>query len=237
MAGKAKLTQDECTAIEQRSLALAKWGNLFMCVAGVVAALASRSDALLVDGLYSGVNFLAAIVAAFVGRSILRAPDRQRPFGYEADEAIYVTFRSLTLLGIITFAAINAVIKITTYATGGAIPDLIFGPIQVYMVAMVATCAFLAFWHYRSWAKTGRQSDILKTESRAAIIDGVISAGAGSALLAVTFLTGTALEILIRRRIRARIHSGRGAGKYHKCKQHAREQLARESADLALVVV
>ena len=51
-------------AIERRSLHVGKWGNLLMGVAGVVASFLSNSDALLVDGLYSGVNFVSAIIAA-----------------------------------------------------------------------------------------------------------------------------------------------------------------------------
>jgi len=70
--------------IERRSLEIGKWANLLMAVAGVVAASMSRSDALLVDGLYSGVNFFSAMVAARVGEAVTRPPDRSRPFGYEA---------------------------------------------------------------------------------------------------------------------------------------------------------
>jgi divalent metal cation (Fe/Co/Zn/Cd) transporter len=44
--------------IEKRSLHLGKWANLLMAGVVVAAAYASHSDALLVDGLYSGVNFL-----------------------------------------------------------------------------------------------------------------------------------------------------------------------------------
>jgi predicted Co/Zn/Cd cation transporter (cation efflux family) len=188
---------DDPGIIEQRSLNLAKWANLFMAIAGITAAWASRSDALLVDGLYSGVNFFAAMIAVQVGRSIARAPDRRRPFGYDADEAIYITFRSLTLLGIIVFAVFNSSEKILVYATGDVVPELILGPIVIYAAAMVAICAFLAFWHHRSWTRTGRQSEILKTESRAAIVDGVLSAGTGTALVLVPFLKGTALSGLI----------------------------------------
>lgn len=56
--------------IERRSLEGGKWANLFMAVAGVAASLVSRSDALLVDGLYSGVNFASAVVAAKVGAAV-----------------------------------------------------------------------------------------------------------------------------------------------------------------------
>ena len=46
---------------EKRSLATGMWANLFMGAAGITAAQLSNSDALMVDGLYSGVNFISAI--------------------------------------------------------------------------------------------------------------------------------------------------------------------------------
>ena len=51
---------------EQRSLTTGMWANLLMGVAGIVAAQLSNSDALLVDGLYSAVNFVSAIIAGRV---------------------------------------------------------------------------------------------------------------------------------------------------------------------------
>jgi len=81
--------------IERRSLEIGKWGNLLMAVAGVVASFLSHSDALLVDGLYSGVNFVSAILAAKITTVVARPADRRYPFGYDAHEALYVTFRSL----------------------------------------------------------------------------------------------------------------------------------------------
>lgn len=183
--------------IERRSLEGGKWANLFMAVAGVAASLVSRSDALLVDGLYSGVNFASAVVAAKVGAAVTRPPDRERPFGYDAEEPLYVTFRSLFLLGIIAFASLSAVDKILTYARGGSVPELVFGPIVVYVAVMVVLCAGLASWHHFHWQRAGRRSAILLAESRAAGVDGVISAGSGGALAAVALLRGTALEVVV----------------------------------------
>lgn len=188
---------NEIPNVEKRSLTVGKWANLVMAVAGVGAAWASHSDALLVDGLYSGVNFLSAVVATRVGMAVARQPDARRPFGYEADEALYVTFRSMTLIGILAFAMFTAVTKILTYWAGGDVPALNFGPIQVYVLAMVAICAWLAYRHHRAYVETGRTSELLLTERRAAIIDGVLSAGAGVALLLIPFLQGTALEGIV----------------------------------------
>lgn len=182
---------------ERKSLETAKWGNLFMATAGVVAAFLSHSDALLIDGLYSGVNFFSAIIAAKISVSIARPADRRYPFGYNAQEALYVTFRSLVLLGILAFAVFGAISKIFTYATGGEVPELVFGPILVYAVTMVVTCFVLAAWHHRNWKKSGKQSELLKTESRAAIVDGILSGGAGGGLLAAGFLKGTTLGFIV----------------------------------------
>ncbi len=193
----SEASEKSMAQLERDSLETGKWGNLFMACAGIVAAWASNSDALLVDGLYSGVNFLSAIVAARVGMSILRQPDQKRPFGYDADEAIYVTFRSMALIGILAFAMFNAVSKIIRYSLGGEVPALNFGPILLYVVAMVTICAGLALLHHRTYVKTGQRSEVLVTERRAAIIDGVLSGAAGFALLMVPFLKGTAFEFLV----------------------------------------
>lgn len=191
------MADDAEAKIERQSLQLGKWGNLLMGVAGVVAAYLSHSDALLVDGLYSGVNFVSAIVAARISIAVVRPADRGYPFGYDAYEALYVTFRSLVLLGIMAFAVFGALGKIYTYATGGEVPELVFGPILVYAIVMVSICLALAAWHHHNWRRSGRQSEILKTESHAAVVDGVISAGAGGGLLAAGLLRGTALGFIV----------------------------------------
>lgn len=190
------MTTDE-SLIERQSLELGKWANLAMAVAGVGAAYASNSDALLVDGLYSGVNFVSAIVAARISRSIQAPPDARYPFGYDAYEAIYVKYRSLVLLGILAFAIFGAISKIIRYAGGGEVAELNFGPIVIYMIAMVATCFGLAYWHHRNWKRSGSQSELLRTETKAAVIDGVISAGAGAGLVGAALLQGTALAFLV----------------------------------------
>ena len=187
----------DAAAVEARSLTVSLWANLFMAVTGILAAWLSHSDAVLIDGLYSAVNFAAAIVARRVGASVARRPDRSRPFGYDADEALYVTFRSMVLVGILVFAALTAATKIFTYLAEDEAPDLVFGPIVVYGAMMVVICLGLAWLHHRNWLRGGRRSEILRTEARAALVDGAISAGTAVALFLVQFLQGTALAPVV----------------------------------------
>lgn len=183
--------------IEKRSLDLGKWVNLFMGVAGIVAAFLSNADALLLDGLFSGVNFLSALVAARVAVSITREPDASRPFGYEIDEAVYVMFRSLVLLGIILMALIGAFDKVLAYLATGTAQPVILGWILGYTGLMVVLCFGLAGWHRLNLRRSGGQSALLGTEATAAAIDGVLSAAAGAAFLGLDMLRGTALAPLV----------------------------------------
>ena len=183
--------------IEKRSLRSARWANLFMGAAGITAALASNASALMLDGLFSGVNFVAAVVAAKVVQSVSRKPDVLRPFGYEIDEAVYVMFRSLVLTGIIIVAALNAGNKIFVYVTGGDLAPVNLSWVVGYMVLMIAICFSLAAWHHRNWLATGRQSELLKTERTGAVIDGILSAAAGAAFLLIALLKHTPLDFLV----------------------------------------
>lgn len=183
--------------IEQQSLAPAKWANLVMGLAGISAAMLSNASALILDGLFSGVNFIAAVFAARVAASVQRKPDAMRPFGYEIDEAVYIMFRSLVLIGIVLLAGLGAVNKIVQYFQGVVMPEIHLNWIVVYMVFMLLICFSLAAWHHKNWLKSHRKSDLLKTERSAALIDGVLSAAAGTAFLGMALLKGTRLAFLV----------------------------------------
>jgi len=168
-----------------------------MAVAGIVAAQLSHSDALLVDGLYSGENFVSAIVAARISIAVLQPATARYPFGFDAHEALYVSFRSLVLIGVITFAVFVALEKIVYHFSGGAVPELVMGPIVIYSLLMFVICIGLGILHHHAWRKSGRNSEILQTEAQAAFIDGGISLGAGIGLFGSGYLVGTSLEPIV----------------------------------------
>ena len=182
---------------QRRSLTASKWASLAMAVAGIITAWLSRSDALMLDGLFSGLGFFSAIIAIRVSESVTRAPDRRRPFGYDADEPIYITFRSLVLLGIIAFAGFTAIEKLLAYVGGEEIETLVLGPILVYSVAMALLAFGLAGYHRFNMRQLSGPSPMLDSEYRGALIDGGLTIGAGAALLGAPLLNGTALEMVV----------------------------------------
>ena len=183
--------------IERRSLKIGVYASALMAVAGVCVHLISGSYALLLDGLYSAVMVGSGLVAARISRNVVRPPDRAYPYGYDGQEALYVLFRSLLLMGVLSFAAISALSTIIDYAYGELISSVRLGPVAWYSIAMVATCWGLAWRHHHDWCRTGRHSQILLTEARAARLDGLISGMTGLALLGAPLLKGTVLSVLI----------------------------------------
>ncbi len=174
--------------LESRALNVGMAGNLFMAVAGILAAYYSHSQAILVDGLFSLIGFTAAVFGKRVARNAQRKPDKFRPYGYAGDEALFTTFRSLSLLGLVVFAVFNALLNIAGYLNGEAQPELKFAPMVGYFVVVGLTCLLLWVFHTRSWVKTGKQSDVLKLEKKAAAFDGIITFAAAVGLLGIHFL-------------------------------------------------
>lgn len=177
--------QQKTIRIEGRALTISLWGNLFMGGAGVLAAILSNSQAILIDGLFSLIGFSAAIIGKRISQNADALPDKYRPFGYSADEAIFTTFRSLSLLGLVLFALFGGAMNVYSYLQGGVPRELVFAPLVVYLVVIGATCAALWLIHRRAWQKTGQRSDILRLESKAAGFDGLITLAAGSGLIAI----------------------------------------------------
>ena len=98
-------TPAEARRIEQRSLRFGVGANAVMALAGFFAHVLIGSSALLLDGLYSAVLVGSSLIASRISRNVVRPPDRAWPYGYEGQEALYVLFRSLVLLGVIGFGA------------------------------------------------------------------------------------------------------------------------------------
>ncbi|WP_170327362.1 cation transporter [Ruegeria arenilitoris] len=173
--------------LESRSLVVAMWGNLFMAAAGLFAGVLSNSNAVMMDGLFSLIGFGSALLARRISHRINAGPDKVRPFGYAADEAIFTTFRSLSLLGLVLFAITNAIKSIYNYLNGMVPAPLNFAPMIVYFVGIGLTCAILWGFHHFTWKKTGKSSSILKLEAKAAAFDGLITASAGVGLAAIYY--------------------------------------------------
>lgn len=193
--GASMTSSDDILA--RRALFMGKVANGVMCFAGIIAAFLSGADAFFIDGLYSGVNFVAAFIASHIGLAVAKPRDQRYPFGYDAYESLYVTFRSLILLGILVFALFMALEKVAVFLKGGVLSPILMGPVLVYSLSMVLLCFALSAVYRTYYVKSGRQNEILLTESKASMIDGVVSAGAGAGFFGISMLKGSTFENII----------------------------------------
>lgn len=161
------------------------WGNLFMSIVGIVAAILSNSTAIMMDGLFSLVGFAAALLARRISHNVDAGPDRLRPAGYAADEALFSTFRALSLLGLVMFAIASAGHSIYRHVLGEPTPVLKFEPMLVYFCLIAAICLLLWALHRFIWSRTGKVSELLRLEAKAAMFDGMITTAAGISLYAI----------------------------------------------------
>lgn len=187
----------EVLRIEENSFKQGRRLNIIMGIMGVTFAILSNSSALMVDGLYSVVNFVSSLIAAGVSLKLSKNADEEMPFGYDYYETLYISFRSLVLLGIISFSLLGGVAKIITYLTGGPVAEIKPGVILIYTVINVSLCFILSRIHRKNYLKTNGRSELLKAEESAAMVDCMISLGAGIALVGVIFIRGTFLEGII----------------------------------------
>lgn len=137
------------------------------------------------------------MIAAKISLKLTLGADEKMPFGYDYYETLYITFRSLVLLGIMSMSFSTAVSKIVTYLTGGNVTELKIGVIMIYTALNIILCFGLAAIHKKNYIKTNKRSEILKAEKTGATIDGMISLGVGAALIVVTLSKGTILDLIM----------------------------------------
>jgi divalent metal cation (Fe/Co/Zn/Cd) transporter len=122
-------TPAEARRIEQRSLRFGVGANAVMALAGFSAHVLTGSSALLLDGLYSAVLVGSSLIASRISCNVVRPPDRAWPYGYEGQEALYVLFRSLVLLGVIGFGVGSACSTLIDWWRGSSIAALHLEPV------------------------------------------------------------------------------------------------------------
>ncbi|UUV04869.1 cation transporter [Ruegeria sp. YS9] len=182
--------------LESRALVVAMGGNLFMGAAGILASILSNSNAIMMDGLFSLIGFTSAVLGRRISQRIDAGPDKLRPFGYAADEAIFSTLRSLSLLGLVLFAITSALKSIYNYLNGLPPEPLSFAPMILYFSGIGLTCTLLWAFHHFTWRRIGRNSSILRLEAKAALFDGMITAAAGIGLAAIYFFREGPLALI-----------------------------------------
>jgi len=182
--------------LERRGLILGITGNLIGAVSGIGMYVHSRSDALLLDGLYTAVLAVSGLVALKVSQSAMAPRSRAYPFGASGQEPLYMLFQSLVMIGMVTFAGVGAAGRVFAVATGGATTDVQLSGLSWYFSAMVLLNLALWWLVRRHWQRSGGTSDLLLSNSNTSLFDAAVSGATGIALVSSPQLLTTPLAPL-----------------------------------------
>ncbi len=169
---------------ETRALRLSAWMSLAMAVLGIGFGLVTGSQAIMLDGFFSLIGFVMALVTIHVAKLVVQPADEHFHFGYAQFEPFLNAIKGLLMLGVSGFAfaaAVDALLQ------GGR--DLKPGLATVYAALAMAGCLAVGANQRRAAAKLG--SPLLAVDAKNWLIDGLLSGVVALVFLAALVLGRT----------------------------------------------
>lgn len=154
---------------ESSTLAFSAFMALFIGCAGIVATLASNSQAILLDGLFNLIYFSVALVTIKVSKLASRPDSDAYPFGYSYFESLVNLCKGLLILGVSIFALVDAVAALLT---GGRVISA--GIAVVYALFATAACSLTAWVMQRSQRHV--HSPLVAADKLNWVVNSIISA-------------------------------------------------------------
>jgi cation diffusion facilitator family transporter len=170
--------------LEQRALKLSIVGAAGMAFLGILFALLTRSQAIMLDGLFSLIGFAMGFATLKVARMVNQPDDQQFHFGYASFEPFVNLAKGL----IITFLAIFALYSAVDALSHGGRP-IASGYALLYAIVGAAGCFVIASIQRRTAAKTG--SPLVEVDARSWLIDGLLTSAVCIAFLIVVLMERT----------------------------------------------
>lgn len=169
---------------ERRAIKFSIWGSLVMGILGVGFAAASHSYAVLMDGMFSFVNFGVALLSLKVAGMVMQPANDDYPFGYGIYEPMLNLGKGLVILTVCLLASYSSV---EALFQGGR--EIAAGIAFIYAAFAAIICLVIAGILRRCANRC--QSTIVLVDAKNWILDGIMSAVIGVALLVVYLLEGS----------------------------------------------
>ena len=174
--------------IERNAIVTGAVVGMMMAAAGWLGYYLSGAEVLLLDGNFSFIGALATLLALRIS-SIKATVSKTHPFGKFVYEPTYSLFIGLLTAGVILAAAAANATKIAHYLQGKRFATIDTSVIIVYTIVMVVLCFGLAALFGYSNRRLNGNSTILRAYTVQSTIDGLLSAGAGGALISFGFVS------------------------------------------------
>lgn len=174
---------------EKKGLRFSAAGNLLIGVVGVVVAVLSHSQAIMLDGIFNLIYFGTGLFTLKVASLVVRGDDARFPVGYGFFEPLVNGIKGLLVLGISVMALIGA---IEALVGGGR--QIALGVATVYGVFATLSGWSLAYFTRQAAARTG--SPLLKADAENWLVNGAISSAVLLAFLTVYLIRDSEFSYL-----------------------------------------
>ncbi len=172
--------------IEEKALKRSMVGAFILAVWGIVMASVSGSSVILLDGMFNLISGIMSFFSIEVTRLISGKDSREYPLGYFAFESLFVLAKGASILVLLLMALYS---NIGVLLSGGREPVL--GLLTIYVAVAVLGCVVLYLISRKGFKQTG--SEILQAETKAWLVNAVISGSIGIAFGATMLLQGSSL--------------------------------------------
>lgn len=173
--------------LEQRALLISSYGALALAVLGISFALISGSEAILLDGVFSGLGFFMALMTLYVSRLVRRPDDDKFQYGYAHFAPLLNVLKSLVMTVLCGFALISAV---STLISGGQ--PMAVGSAILY--ALIATMIGTGLFLYLQKVADRTSSVLVALDAKSAKLDMMLSAAVLVSFALGWLALGTAME-------------------------------------------
>lgn len=170
--------------VEQKALQYTLWGNVAITLFGGAFALWTRSEAIFLDGLFSGIHLAISLLSLYIARLIQKPGDEDYPFGY----AMFEPFLNLGKGLVIVLVALLAMFSAGESLFNGGRSVNAGGGLWYALIAAIV-CLTMALIQ-RRYARLS-QSQILALDFKNWLIDGAISAAVAITFGLILMLNGT----------------------------------------------
>lgn len=198
------MKQNQIEIAEKKGLKFGIASNFIAGTSGVIVFFLIGAGAMLLDGAFSLIGFLSSVLAIVIAYKSGAKSNEKNPTGAYIYENLFLLFRTFFLISYLGITAMTAIIGIIKNE-GAALsePVALFGQkfkpehfLIGYSIAMFTLHSLLLWNNWRLNRKVGFKSELLKVESRAALIDFLITLGAVAALIIAIVVPSNGNQII-----------------------------------------
>lgn len=173
--------------IERQSLIISIIVNAVTGLAGLAVYIVTDLNALLLDGVFSLIASLSALVGLFISR---RSHWRTASFpqGLFFLEPLYAVIKSLAVLFLLLITFLETSATAYAYFVNQIGHQIETGPVLPYTMTTGLICLLLGLYNSRQNDRINNMSTMLKSETKGNYIDAVISLGIGFAAFLLYFI-------------------------------------------------